>query len=63
MDPTILCIVGSVLYWSSYVNVRCAPIKELYDIVTLSCTNCLNWLKYLKNTSDNGSYDELHCWT
>ena len=43
-------------------NVRCAPLKELYDTVTLSCTNCLNWLKYLKNTSDNGSYDDLHYW-
>ena len=35
------------------LNVRCAPIKELYDIVTLMCTNCLNWLKYLRNTSEN----------
>ena len=45
-------------------KVRCAPIKELelYDIVTLSCTNCLNWLKYLKNTSENRPYDDLHCW-
>ena len=43
-------------------NVRCAPIKEIYDIVTLMCTNCLNWLKYLRNTSENGSCDELHCW-
>ena len=30
------------------LNVRCAPIMELYDIVTLTCTNCLNWLKYFK---------------
>ena len=30
------------------LNVRCAPIKEIYDIVTLTCTNCLNWLKYFK---------------
>ena len=62
-DLTILCIVGSVLCWSSYMlNVRCAPIKEIYDIVTLTCTNCLNWLKYLRNTSENRPYDELHCW-
>ena len=44
------------------LNERCAPIKELYDIVTLTCTNCLNWLKYLRNTSENRPYDELHCW-
>ena len=43
-------------------NVRCAPIAERYDIVTLSCTNCLNWLKYLRNTSEIRSYDDLHCW-
>ena len=30
------------------LNVRCTPIKEIYDIVTLMCTNCLNWLKYFK---------------
>ena len=41
-------------------NVRCAPIKELYDIVTLLCTNCLNWFKYLRNTSENRPYDDLH---
>ena len=41
-------------------NVRCAPVKEL--CITLLCTNCLNWLKYLKNTSENRPYDELHCW-
>ena len=41
-------------------NVRCAPIKEL--CITLSCTNCLNWLKYLRNTSENRPYDDLHCW-
>ena len=50
-DPTILCIVGFVLCWSSHVQCECAPIKEIYDIVTLTCTNCLNWLKYLRNTS------------
>ena len=44
------------------LNVRCAPSREMYDIVTLTCTNCLNWLKYLRNTGGNGSYDELHCW-
>ena len=44
------------------LNVRCAPIKELYDIVTFTCTNCLNWLKSLRNTSENRPYDELHCW-
>ena len=44
------------------VNTRCAPIREIYDIATLMCTNCLNWLKYLRNTSENRSYDELHCW-
>ena len=42
-------------------KVRCAPIKELHDIVTLSYTNCLNWLKYLKQTSENRPYDDLHC--
>ena len=44
------------------VHTRCAPIKEIYDIVTLTCTNCLNWLKSLRNTSENKPYDELHCW-
>ena len=42
------------------VHTRCAPIKEL--CITLTCTNCLNWLKYLRNTSENRPYDELHCW-
>ena len=42
------------------LNVRCAPIKELCIILT--CTNCQNWLKYLRNTSENRLYDELHCW-
>ena len=40
------------------VHTRCAPIK---DIATLTCTNCLKWLKYLRNTSENRPYDELHC--
>ena len=44
------------------LNVRCAPIKEIYDIVILMCINWLNWLKYLRNTSENRPYDELHCW-
>ena len=44
------------------LNVRYAPIKELYDIVTLMCTNCLNWLKSLRNTSENRPYDDFHCW-
>ena len=44
------------------VHTRCAPIREIYDIATLTCTNCLKWLKYLRNTSENRSYDELHCW-
>ena len=43
------------------LNVRCAPIREIYDIVTLTCTNCLKWLKSLRNTSENRPYDELHC--
>ena len=42
------------------LNVRCAPIKEIYDIVTLTCTNCLNWLKYLRNTSENRP-DMMNC--
>ena len=41
------------------VHTRCAPIK---DIATLTCTNCLKWLKYLRNTSENRPYDELHYW-
>ena len=44
------------------VHTRCAPIREIYNSITLTCTNCLNWLKYLRNTSENRSYDELHCW-
>ena len=40
-------------------HVKCAPYKDLYDIVSLSCSNCLNWVKYLKNASDHGSYDNL----
>ena len=43
-------------------HTKCAPYKDLYDFISLSCNNFLNWLKYLKNSSDNGSYDELHCW-
>ena len=39
------------------VHTRCAPIKEIYDIATLMCKNCLKWL-----TGESGSYDELHCW-
>ena len=42
------------------LNVRCAPIKEF--CITLMRSNCLNWLKYLRNTSENRPYDELHCW-
>ena len=30
------------------LNVRCAPIREIYDSITLTCTNCLNWLKSLR---------------
>ena len=50
-----------VLFYLFYagVHTRCAPIK---DIVTLTCKNCLKWLKYLRITSENRSYDELHCW-
>ena len=44
------------------LNVRCAPIREIYDSITLTRTNCLNWHKSLRNTSENRSYDELHCW-
>ena len=44
------------------VHTRCAPIREIYDSITLMCKNCLKWLKYLRNTSENRSYDELHCW-
>ena len=44
------------------LNVRCAPIKDIYDIMILMCINCLNWLKYLRTTSENRPYDELHCW-
>ena len=39
------------------VHTRCAPIREIYDGITLMCKNCLKWL-----TSENRSYDELHCW-
>ena len=52
-----LIIVGAHTF-----HMKCAPYKDLYDVVSLSCNNCLNWLKYLKNVSDNGSYDEMQCW-
>ena len=59
-NPTILL---DLFYAGVHtLNVRCAPIKEIYDIVTLTYINCLNWLKCLRNTSENRSYDELHCW-
>ena len=53
-----------VLFDLFYVGVhtRCAPIREIYENITLMCENCLKWLKYLRNTSENGPYDELHCW-
>ena len=44
------------------VHTRCAPIRGIYDNITLMCKNCLKWLKYLRNTSENRPYDELHCW-
>ena len=43
------------------VYTRCAPIREIYDSITLMCKNCLKWLKHLRNTSENRPYDELHC--
>ena len=53
-----------VLFDLSYagVHTRCAPIREIYDGITLTCKNCLKWLIYLRNTSENRPYDELHCW-
>ena len=52
-----LIVVGAHTF-----HMKCAPYKGLYDVVSLSCNNSLNWLKYLKYVRDNGSYDELHCW-
>ena len=42
------------LFYAGF-HTRCAPIREIYDSVTLTCKNCLKWLKYLRNTSENRS--------
>ena len=35
-------------------HMGCAPYKELYDIATLLCNNCLTWHKYLKKYKWHG---------
>ena len=37
-------------------------VDRIYCCITFTCKNCLKWLKYVRNASENRPYDDLHWW-